>query len=166
MFNFLRSKWQITKLNEEKCEMNYDVEFEFRNFLYQQVSHYFIDIVGEKMTSAFEKRLFDNKKKAINNQNSQLKFGEIKRKSSLLSSHSEILESLKLQIGQFYELHKITDGEFISIMEIIDKNLDLKEFLIQAYILFCNNLNCKDGEYKLLSYLKDISLMKKLKVSN
>ena len=188
IFNFLVSQWQIKELGQDKCEMRYDVEFEFRNFIYQQVSQYFIDIVGEKMTNAFEKRLFDEKAKNAqfgkNNkiildekaksvqmikkisQTKEQNDKEIKRKSVLISTHSEILESLKLQICQFYKLHEISDGEYISIMEIIDKILDLKEFLIQAYVLFCNNRNCKNGESKLLSYLKDISLMKIMKVSN
>ena len=52
-------------------------------------------------------------------------------------------------------------------MEILDQNLDLKEFLIQAYTLFClNNFTCAHGEKKLLDYLKDIILMKTFKIAN
>ncbi len=167
IFDRLISKWQINHIDENLCEMKYEVELKFRNFLYQQLTQYFIDIVGDKMSNAFEKRLYDEnlrKNKILLNKNNDEKNIESKKKSTILQTHSEILENLIAQINSFYELHKITDGEFLIIMEIINENLDLKEFLIQAYILFCkNNLKYKDGEYKLLHYLKDISLMKRIK---
>ena len=167
IFERLISKWQINHIDEKQCEMKYDVEFKFRNFLYQQLSQYFIDIVGDKMSNAFERRLNDEKlrknKILLNKSNEEKTSDESKRKSTILLTHSEILESLIAQINSFYELHKITDGEFTIIMEIINENLDPKEFLVQAYILFCkNNLKYTDGECKLLYYLKDISLMKRI----
>ena len=166
------SKWKIKHINEKQCEMKYNVEFEFRNIIYQQVSQFFIDIVGDKMTKAFEKRIQDEDLKRIEmlkKDTYDQKYHEIKKKNLHLlpTSPIDILESLKVKINYFYKLHKISDVEFEIIMEIIDQNLDLKEFLIQAYVLFCkNNYNYRDGEYKLLYYLKDISLMNKIKVVN
>ena len=168
IFNILISKWNISPLTENHCQMKYDIEFEFRNFLYQQVSQYFIDIVGEKMTVAFENRLNDQnlRKNELNTMKKEDKISE-PRKKNIVISNLDILESLKVKVKYFYEIQHLTDGEFKNIMEIIDKNLDLKEFLIQAYIIFCkNNLNYKDGEYKLLHYLKDICLMKRVKIIN
>lgn len=147
--------------------MEYDIEFEFRNFLYQQVSHYFIDIVGEKMTHAFEKRAneeMNKKTKKIKELEQELK------KNRLLipaAGPNEIIESLKNKIDYFYKLKGLNENEFKSIMEILEKNLDLKEFLIQAYIIFCkNNMSCVNGEKKFLHYVKDIVLMKNFKTVN
>lgn len=149
--------------------MNYNIEFEFRNFIYQQVSQYFIDIVGEKMTFAFEKRIKDQIKHQKNiNDYLNSDHHEIKIKNiCLIPTSSEILESLKTQIHNFYKLRKLNEREVKSLMEILDQNLDLKEFLIQAYTLFClNNFTCAHGEKKLLDYFKDIILMKTFKIAN
>lgn len=164
IFSNLMSKWKITYLNEKQCQITYDVEFEFRNLLYQQASQYFICIIGEKMTNAFEKRV--NEENFKKNKNSQ-KHNETKKKSLNLLPTSDILESLIEKIHYFYKLNKISQYDFEVIIEIIDQNLDFKELLVQAYILFCkNNHNYKDGDNKLLHYLKDISLMNKIIIVN
>lgn len=61
VFKYLRSDWKITDLGENQCQIRYDVEFKFKNIIYQQISSYFINMIGVTMNEAFEKRVLQLK---------------------------------------------------------------------------------------------------------
>lgn len=166
IFKFLNSNWKIISLGDDICQMNYDVDFEFRNILYQQMSSYFVEIVGNSMNKAFEKRIFE-----LVNQNTIIKtseeiFVEEKVQTNVINNfkkYSTLTFNLIEILKKFYHQKKLNEAEFSSLMEILEKNAILKEFIIQAYNIFIEtNGYYKDAEYKLLHYLKDIVLMRKM----
>lgn len=62
MFKFLNSTWDIKNEGPNKCFVDYNLEFEFNNFLYQSVSGMVLDVVGAKTLEAFEQRVYDIRK--------------------------------------------------------------------------------------------------------
>lgn len=197
VFKYLRSDWKIADIGENQCQIRYDVEFKFKNIIYQQISSYFINMIGITMNEAFEKRVLQLKQadsealslkqKQINKEKTEkirkiddenLKIKEDKTKD-LKEINGEVIQRLKtdkavkLDLGKlilevldilqvFLHQKKIDLAEYNTLLEIIQKNQVLSEFIVQAYCIFIEKREFYiDSEKKLLDYLKDVILMKK-----
>ena len=62
VFEKLISTWEIRK-NEGSdrniCDYKYEIEFKFKNLLYQQAASYFMNIITKRMSGCFEKRALE-----------------------------------------------------------------------------------------------------------
>lgn len=58
MFNVLYSKWTISpsQISDKACNVKLDLEFQFKNPMYNMVSSQFAPAVSEVMVEAFTKR--------------------------------------------------------------------------------------------------------------
>ena len=52
----LRNRWHFTRVGEDRCLVQFDVEFEFSTPLLQKLARMFFDEVIRRMVSAFEAR--------------------------------------------------------------------------------------------------------------
>ncbi|KAL4437596.1 hypothetical protein ABPG74_017834 [Tetrahymena malaccensis] len=57
-FKHLQSTWNIKPLTEKQCQIDYDIQFEFKNILYQTVAQMFLDNVIKKINQSFEERAY------------------------------------------------------------------------------------------------------------
>lgn len=55
-FKFLISKWAFRELDDGGCEVNYHVEFEFKNKILQKAAGMFFSEAQKQIMNAFEKR--------------------------------------------------------------------------------------------------------------
>ncbi|KAL4487620.1 hypothetical protein ABPG72_017409 [Tetrahymena utriculariae] len=55
-FKHLQSTWNIKPLSEKSCQIDYNIQFEFKNILYQTVAQMFLDNVIKKINQSFEER--------------------------------------------------------------------------------------------------------------
>lgn len=59
LFHFLETEWRITPVDGGHCVAILNLNYEFKNMLYNQVSSLFAKKVASLMTQAFEKRAFE-----------------------------------------------------------------------------------------------------------
>ena len=197
VFKYLRSDWKIANIGENQCQVRYDVEFKFKNIIYQQISSYFINMIGITMNEAFEKRVLqlkkidrkvlkpeqelnckENTEKITTNGEQNLRDKEDNNKYLKERNGEEIrmikMDNLaKIDLGKlilevldilqvFLHQKKIDLAEYNTLLEIIQKNQVLAEFVVQAYCIFIERREFYiDSEKKLLDYLRDVIVMKK-----
>ncbi len=58
-FKKMRSIWRLTPIGKDKCEVHFESEFEFNNFIFRKLSDIFFEEVATKMIDSFEKRAYD-----------------------------------------------------------------------------------------------------------
>ena len=63
MLKSLESKWLIKPVSEGKCDVNYEVEYEFSNYLYQHTASIFMNTIAKGTLDAFDKRVQEIKSK-------------------------------------------------------------------------------------------------------
>ena len=56
IFEGLYSHWEIRKLDEDVCEIVYNIQMTFANPLYSSVTTHFFDYLANNINKAFEKR--------------------------------------------------------------------------------------------------------------
>lgn len=54
-FKLLKGVWEITEAGSNKCRVNYNLEYEFSNFLYQNAARMFISTLSQLTLQSFEK---------------------------------------------------------------------------------------------------------------
>lgn len=52
----LDNRWQFRPLGPDSCEIDFTVEFSFRNALFQKLANQYLDKAFRKMVAAFEQR--------------------------------------------------------------------------------------------------------------
>lgn len=67
---YLECKWSFQEINNKftkknECKVTIDLDYEFNNFLYNQLSQWFTNEITKIMVSSFEKRLRQSKKRYI-----------------------------------------------------------------------------------------------------
>jgi ribosome-associated toxin RatA of RatAB toxin-antitoxin module len=56
IFEGLHSHWEIKKLDEDVCEIVYNIQMTFSNPLYSSITTNFFDYLANNINKAFEKR--------------------------------------------------------------------------------------------------------------
>jgi Oligoketide cyclase/lipid transport protein len=56
IFKYLRSEWTIYPMSNTKCKIDYSLDYNFNNFLYQQAVGMFMGTLSQKTLNAFENR--------------------------------------------------------------------------------------------------------------
>ena len=52
----LCTNWNFINIKNDSCQVIFDIEFEFENFLHQQIAEIFFPLIENKMMSSFIKR--------------------------------------------------------------------------------------------------------------
>ena len=52
----LCTSWSFINIKNDSCQVIFDIEFEFENFLHQQIAEIFFPLIENKMMSSFIKR--------------------------------------------------------------------------------------------------------------
>lgn len=65
LFHTLYTEWNFSPLNTRHCAVDLTLRYRFKNELYNQVSSLFADKVTKLMIRAFEKRAWEQNKKAL-----------------------------------------------------------------------------------------------------
>ncbi len=58
-FKKLFSKWKISKIDENSCEVEFEIEFEFNSFILQKMIGLIFENATKKMMNSFENRAFE-----------------------------------------------------------------------------------------------------------
>ena len=45
IFNYLDSTWTIRRINDERCQVNYDIKMDFSNYFYAAVTRQFFEFL-------------------------------------------------------------------------------------------------------------------------
>lgn len=59
IFEGLYSHWEIKKIDENSCEIIYNIEMSFANPLYSSITTHFFDFLANNINKAFEKRCYE-----------------------------------------------------------------------------------------------------------
>ena len=55
-FKYLRNEWKFNEINENKCEINFEIDFELNISLFDYLMKKFFDMAFQKMVEAFINR--------------------------------------------------------------------------------------------------------------
>jgi len=65
MLRTLESTWSIKPLDEQKCDVNYHIDYEFTSYLYQKAASIFMSTIAEGTLEAFEGRALHLKSQSV-----------------------------------------------------------------------------------------------------
>ncbi|EAR84343.2 polyketide cyclase/dehydrase (macronuclear) [Tetrahymena thermophila SB210] len=100
-FKHLQSTWKIKPLSEKSCQIDYDIEFEFKNILYQTVAQMFLDNVIKKINQSFEERTYQLTKQNYFQQNKLSVFVDLNKQQEVQKQVNEQVVSQQFkQVNQ------------------------------------------------------------------